>query len=79
MKLIREPVNAVVLFEESTVNPMIIRNSGGNIKINRVIRSWKERRNLRDCCIYLCQAEGRKEPVELRWEIESNRWFIERI
>lgn len=79
MKLIREPVNAVVLFEESTVNPMIIRNSGGNIKINRVIKSWKERRNLRDCCIYLCQAEGRKEPVELRWEIESNRWFIERI
>lgn len=79
MKLIREPVDAVVLFENSIVNPMMITNSGGSIRINRVIRSWKERRNLRDCFIYLCQAEGRNEPVELRWEIESNRWFIERI
>lgn len=79
MKLVREPVDAVVLFEKNIVNPMMVTNSGGNIKINRVIRSWKERRNLRDCCIYLCQADGRTEPLELRWEIESNRWYIERI
>lgn len=79
MKLVREPVDAVVLFEKNIVNPMMVTNSGGNIKINKVIKSWKERRNLRDCCIYLCQADGRTEPVELRWEIESNRWFIERI
>lgn len=79
MKMIRESVDAVVLFEDRAVNPMIITYSGCNMKINRILRSWKERRNLRDCCIYLCQAEGRSEPVELRWELESNRWFIERM
>lgn len=79
MKMIRESVNAIVLFEKSTVNPIMITHNGGNMKINRIIKSWKERRNLRECCIYLCQAEGRMEPVELRWEIESNRWFIDRI
>lgn len=79
MKMLREPVAAVVLFEKNTANPMMITNSEGNIRINRVLKAWKERRNLRDCFIYLCQAEGRNEPVELRWELESNRWFIERI
>jgi hypothetical protein len=79
MKMVRELVDAIVLFEKCSVNPMIITYSLGNMKINRVIKSWKERRNLRDCCIYLCQAEGRTEPIELRWEIDSNRWFIEKI
>lgn len=79
MKMIRESVDAIVLFEKSSVNPMIITHSGGNMRINRIIKSWKERRNLRDCCIYLCQADGRTEPVELKWEIDSNRWFIEKI
>ena len=79
MKMMSESVDDIVFFEKSTINPMLITYSEGNMKINRVIKSWKERRNLRDCCIYLCQAEGRTEPVELRWEIESNRWFIEKI
>lgn len=79
MKLIRESVAAIVLFEKSAVTPMIITHNEGNMRINRIIKSWRERRNLRDCCIYLCQADGRTEPVELRWEIESNRWFIEKI
>lgn len=79
MKMIRQSVDAFVLFEGCNVNPMIITYSGGNMKINRILKYWRERRNLRDCCIYLCQAEGRNEPVELRWELESNRWFIERM
>lgn len=79
MKMIRQSVDALVLFEGCSVNPMIITHSGGNMKINRILKHWRERRNLRDCCIYLCQAEGRTEPVELRWELESNRWFIERM
>lgn len=79
MKMIRELVEAVVLFEGSAVSPLIITHNGRNLRINKIIRSWKERRNLMQCCIYICQAEGRLEPVELRWEVESNRWFIERM
>lgn len=79
MKMLREPVAAVVLFEKAAASPLMVTNSEGNLRISRVIKTWRERRNLRDCCIYLCQAEGRRELVELRWELESNRWFIERM
>lgn len=79
MKMVREIVDAIVLFERENVNPMFITSSRGNIKINKVIKVSKERRNLRDCYIYLCVVDGRDDPVELRWEIESNRWYMEKI
>ncbi|EYE88104.1 hypothetical protein Q428_09780 [Fervidicella metallireducens AeB] len=79
MKMVREIVDAMVLFEKNNVNPVVVTYSQGNLRVNRVMKSWKERRNLRECYIYLCQVEGRCDPVELRWEIESNRWFIERL
>lgn len=79
MKMIREAVDAMVLFERATVNPVFVTSSRGNLRINRVMKMWKERRNLRDCFIYLCQVEGREDPVELRWDIESNTWFIEKL
>ncbi|KRQ86735.1 hypothetical protein ABG79_01487 [Caloramator mitchellensis] len=79
MKMVREIVDAIVLFERENVNPMFITSSRGNIKINKVVKVSKERRNLRDCYIYLCVVDGRDDPVELRWEIESNRWYMEKI
>lgn len=78
MKMVREVVDAMVFFEGGGVNPMLITCSQGNLRINRVIKAWRERRNLRECFIYLCRVEGRDEPVELRWEVESNRWFMEK-
>ena len=79
MKMSREIVDAIVLFEKENVNPMFITSSRGNIKINKVVKVSKERRNLRYCYIYLCVVDGREDPVELRWEIESNRWYMEKI
>lgn len=77
--MIREAVDTMVLFERSSVNPIVINYSKGTLRINKVIKAWKERRSLRECFIYLCQVEGRENPVELRWDIESNRWFIEKL
>jgi hypothetical protein len=78
MKMIREVVDAVVMFGRNGVSPIMITCSHGNIRVIRVIRMWKERRNLKECHIYLCSVEGREDPMELRWEIESNRWFMEK-
>lgn len=79
MKMVREIVDAIVLFEKNNVNPMFISSSRGNIKINKVIKVSKERRNLRECYIYICLVEGRQDPIELRWEVESNKWYMEKI
>lgn len=78
MKMVREVVDTMVFFEGGGANPMLITCSRGSFRINRIIKQWRERRNLKDCFIYLCRVEGREDPVELRWEIESNRWFMER-
>lgn len=77
--MIREAVDTMVLFEKSSVNPLVVTCSRGTLRVNRVIKMWKERRSLRECFIYLCQVEGRENPVELRWDIESNKWFIEKL
>lgn len=77
--MVREVVDTMVLFEKSSVNPLVVTCSRGTFRVNRVIKMWKERRSLRECFIYLCQVEGRENPVELRWDIESNKWFIEKL
>lgn len=79
MKMVREEVEALVSFRKSSACPIIVTCSQGNIKVNKIIRQWKERRNLRECLIYLCDIDGRIDPAELRWEVESNRWFLEKF
>lgn len=78
MKMIREIVDAMVFFDGEGASPMLISCSKGSIRINRVLKVWRERRNLKECYIYLCRIDERDEPMELRWEIESNRWFMEK-
>ncbi|GIW49082.1 MAG: hypothetical protein KatS3mg079_558 [Caloramator sp.] len=79
MKLLREKANVLVLFQDTIMNPIMIMCSMGVFKVNRVININKERRYLRDCYIFLCSVEGRDEPVELRWDIEGNIWFLEKF
>ena len=79
MKMIREEAQVLVMFYKKCASPIIITSSQGAFRVNKTIRTWKERRNLRDCQIYLCQIEGRQDPLELRWEIESNIWYIEKL
>ena len=79
MKMIREEAQALVMFDKKNAIPMLLTSTQGTFKVNRTMRSWKERRNLRDCQMYLCQVEGRTDPVELRWEMESNTWYIEKL
>jgi hypothetical protein len=76
--MIREAVDVMVFFEKNSVNPMVITYSRGNLKISKIIKSYRERRCLRECYIYLCKVEGKDDPVELRWDIESNMWYIEK-
>ncbi|WDC83668.1 hypothetical protein PL321_13875 [Caloramator sp. mosi_1] len=79
MKLLREKANVLVLFQDTIMNPIMIMCSMGVFKVNRVISINKERRYLRDCYIFLCSIEGREEPLELRWDIEGNIWFLEKF
>ncbi|MBZ4663199.1 MAG: hypothetical protein JG776_901 [Caloramator sp.] len=79
MKLLREKANVLVLFQDTIMNPIMIMCSMGVFKVNRVININKERRYLRDCYIFLCSVEGRDEPIELRWDIEGNIWFLEKF
>lgn len=79
VKLIREAVGTMVMFDNNIVNPILVTSKEGNFKINHIIRSYPERRNLRDCKIFICQAEGRPDPIELRWDLESNKWYLERM
>lgn len=79
MKMLREIVDTMVLFQKSAANPIVVNWSGGTLKVNRVMKVWKERRSLRNCIIYQCMVEGRENPVELRWDTESNIWFIEKL
>ncbi|MCX7950731.1 MAG: hypothetical protein N2594_02130 [Clostridiales bacterium] len=79
MKLVREKANVLVLFGQSVMNPIMIMCSFGAFKVNRVLSISKERRYLRDCYMFLCSVEGRDEPIELRWDIEGNIWFLEKF
>lgn len=79
MKLVREKANVLVLFQQTTMNPIMIMCSFGVFKVNRIINITKERRYLRDCYVFLCSVDGRDEPIELRWDIEGNTWFLEKI
>ncbi|MCX7695111.1 MAG: hypothetical protein N2Z71_05320 [Caloramator sp.] len=79
MKLLREKANVLVLFQDTIMNPIMIMCSMGVFKVNRVVNINKERRYLRDCYTFLCYVEGREEPIELRWDIEGNIWFLEKF
>lgn len=77
--MIREPAEALVLFSKDKINPVFIMYDHGAIRINKVIKNWRERRNLHECIIYLCESEEREDPVELRWDTIINRWFVEKL
>jgi len=79
MKMIREEAQVLVMFDKRNANPILLTSTKGTFRVNRTIKVWKERRNLRDCFIYLCQIDGRMDPLELRWETESNKWYIEKL
>lgn len=79
MKMIRQEAQALVMFDKKRVSPVFLTYSEGMMKVDRIMKRWKERRNFRECMMYVCQVDGREEPVELRWEIESNTWFIEKL
>ncbi len=79
MKMIREEAQVLVMFDKRNASPILLTSTQGTFRVNRTIKTWKERRNLRDCFIYLCQIDGRTDPLELRWETESNTWFIEKL
>ena len=77
--MIREPAQTIVLFDKNGISPMCVVCSRGIIKVNKVIKSWRERRNLHECIIYLCHADDRCDPVELRWDTIINMWFVEKL
>ncbi|GFR36650.1 hypothetical protein [Thermobrachium celere] len=79
MKLLREKANVLVLFQDTIMNPIMVMCSIGVLKVNRVMKISKERRYLKECYIFLCSVEGRDEPIELRWDINENKWFLEKF
>lgn len=57
--------------------PVYFLFQGRRLKVDRVIQVSPSRKTFRSCITYRCTYSGK--ALELRWDRERNRWFIDRI
>lgn len=50
---------------------------GQRVRIDNVISQTKVRKTFDNCILYKCTVEGK--IVELRWDRDKDRWYIEKI
>ncbi|MHB1393715.1 MAG: hypothetical protein ACYCYE_11705 [Clostridia bacterium] len=87
MKTIRKPIEAIVLFDLEG-NPVPIRfrylDDGSElitIKVDRIIKKDIDRFAGNRMMKFTCQTQigNQVKPFELRFEIDTSRWYIYKI
>jgi hypothetical protein len=87
MKTLRKPIEAIVLFDLEG-NPLPIRfrylddaEELVTIKVDRVIKRELDKFAGNKMMKFTCQTQigNQVKPFELRFEIDTSRWFIYKI
>ncbi len=87
MKTLRKPIEAIVLFDlEGNPVPIRFRYLGDaeeliTIKVDRVIKKDLDKFAGNRMMKFTCQTQigNQVKPFELRFEIDTSRWYIYKI
>lgn len=78
MKYINVSTRALVDFPPSgEPTPVYFSLNGRRFKIDRVLASMPSRKTFDNCIVYRCECRG--GLIELRWDKDRNRWFIDKL
>jgi hypothetical protein len=78
MKYINASTRTLVDFPPSGEPvPVYFLLNGSRFKIDRVVETMPARKTFDNCVIYKCECRG--GMLELRWDRDKNRWYIDKI
>lgn len=78
MKSINKPTRVLVDFHPGqNPVPAFFAFGGHRFRIDRIISQAQTRKTFDRCVVYKCQVADK--IVELRWDKDKDRWYIEKI
>jgi len=78
MKYLNRITRTLVDFKPGeTPSPAFFILDGERVKVDHIISQIPVRKTFDNCILYKCEA--RDKIVELRWDKDKDRWFIEKI
>ncbi|WP_206812981.1 hypothetical protein [Paradesulfitobacterium ferrireducens] len=79
MKILMKPIEMIAWFNcDGLLRPIRFRVDGEVIRVEQVCHITEEKLAGNKMKIYRCQSEieGQLRPFELKYEVQTSRWFL---
>jgi hypothetical protein len=76
MKLLNHPIDMIAVFNvNGEIKPFKFKYKDKKIKVENIVNIKEEKLAGNRRLVYICMTE-RKETYELKYEIDSHKWFL---
>lgn len=76
MKLLNHPIDMIAIFNvEGKIIPFKFKYNDMPVKVEKIMKSYEEKLAGNRRIVFVCM-HNEKDIYELKYELDSNRWFL---
>lgn len=76
MKLLNHPVDMIAIFDsQGKMIPFKFKYDNKTIKVERILKNYEEKLAGNSRIVFICMHNG-KDLYELKYELDSHKWFL---